>query len=82
LFDHSTEAAKKTGELSKSPKPSGSTSASAELEMLSSVHDLNIIDPVTKLTMSDPVRHTLCGHVYDKGSIKLMIKKHGRKGFR
>ncbi|XP_018025711.1 E3 SUMO-protein ligase NSE2 isoform X2 [Hyalella azteca] len=75
------EAAKKTGEH-KSPKPSGSASASAELEMLSSVHDLNIIDPITKLTMSDPVRHTLCGHVYDRDSIKQMIKKHGRKGFR
>ncbi|KAF2364597.1 Zinc finger MIZ-type [Trinorchestia longiramus] len=54
----------------------------SDLEMLSSMQDLNIVDPVTKKIMTDPVRHKLCGHVYDKVSILQMIKGHGRKGFR
>ena len=53
-----------------------------DLEVLSSLHDLNVIDPVTKKIMTKAVRNSKCGHVYDKASILTMIKQSGKKGFR
>ena len=52
-----------------------------DLELLSS-QQLNIIDPVTKKTMIEAVRHTKCGHVYDKASILHMIKVDKKRGFK
>ncbi|CAL1688727.1 unnamed protein product [Lasius platythorax] len=36
----------------------------------------NVIDPITKTRMVDPVRNAVCGHVYDKGSLIAMLQKN------
>ena len=70
--------AKKHPWSAQSPRPEGVS----DLELLSSHQDLNIIDPVSKRVMAVPVRHSKCGHVYDRDSIVTMIKANSRKGFR
>jgi len=45
-----------------------------DLELVSSNEQLNLIDPISKKIMTDPVRHTKCGHVYDRHSILMMMK--------
>lgn len=37
---------------------------------------INIIDPISKVRMTDPVRNTICGHVYDKDSLIAMLNKN------
>lgn len=38
--------------------------------------DINVIDPISKTRMIDPVKNTVCGHVYDKGSLIAMLQKN------
>lgn len=41
---------------------------------------INVIDPITKKRIVDPVRNTICGHVYDRDSVTALVKgnKHTR----
>ncbi|KAL0121034.1 hypothetical protein PUN28_008633 [Cardiocondyla obscurior] len=38
--------------------------------------EINVIDPISKTRMTDPVRNAACGHVYDKESLVAMLKKN------
>ena len=38
--------------------------------------EINVIDPISKTRMTDPVRNAVCGHVYDKGSLVAMLEKN------
>jgi len=49
-----------------------------DLELLSSPSSLSLVDPVTKRRMTVAVRHTKCGHVYDRSSVLSMIKQSAR----
>lgn len=46
----------------------------AELQLTES--QINVIDPITKTRIVDPVRNTVCGHVYDKQSVTAMLQKN------
>ncbi|KAH0952095.1 hypothetical protein HN011_009869 [Eciton burchellii] len=38
--------------------------------------DINIIDPISKTRIIDPVRNTICGHVYDRGNLVAMLQRN------
>ncbi|GAB1868134.1 E3 SUMO-protein ligase NSE2 [Camponotus japonicus] len=38
--------------------------------------DINVIDPISKTRMTNPVKNAACGHVYDKGSLIAMLQKN------
>lgn len=38
--------------------------------------EINVIDPISKTRMTNPVRNTACGHVYDKESLVAMLQKN------
>lgn len=38
--------------------------------------EINVIDPISKTRMTDPVKNAVCGHVYDKGSLVAMLQKN------
>lgn len=48
--------------------------ADAELRLTGA--DINVIDPISKLRMTDPVRNAVCGHVYDRESLTAMLSKN------
>lgn len=48
--------------------------ADADLRLTGS--KINIIDPISKIRMTDPVRNAVCGHVYDKASLVAMLEKN------
>ncbi|XP_015510533.1 E3 SUMO-protein ligase NSE2 [Neodiprion pinetum] len=43
-------------------------------ELVLTQNDINVIDPITKRRINDPVRNTVCGHVYDRGSVEALLK--------
>ncbi|KAK3875996.1 hypothetical protein Pcinc_019167 [Petrolisthes cinctipes] len=51
-------------------------------ELVTTQQTLSLVDPISKTMMKDPVRHKICGHVYDRSSVTSMIKTSGKKGFR
>ncbi|XP_066970197.1 E3 SUMO-protein ligase NSE2-like [Macrobrachium rosenbergii] len=54
----------------------------AEDDLVATEEEVNIIDPITKTRMTEPVRNRICGHVYEKSSVLQMIRQKKRKGFR
>lgn len=38
--------------------------------------EVNVIDPITKTRMTNPVRNIVCGHVYDKESLVAMLQNN------
>ncbi|EFN84318.1 E3 SUMO-protein ligase NSE2 [Harpegnathos saltator] len=38
--------------------------------------DINVIDPISKTRMTNPVRNIICGHVYDKDSLVAVLEKN------
>lgn len=38
--------------------------------------DINVIDPISKTRMTNPVKNAACGHVYDKASLIAMLQKN------
>ncbi|XP_071551557.1 uncharacterized protein [Panulirus ornatus] len=62
--------------------PGGSSNADDSEELVTTQHSINIIDPISKKVMTDPVRNKHCGHVYDRSSVVDMIKVKKRKGFK
>lgn len=38
--------------------------------------EVNVIDPISKTRMTDPVKNTVCGHVYDRESLVAMLQKN------
>ena len=48
--------------------------ADADLRLTGS--EINVIDPISKMRMTDPVRNAVCGHIYDKASLVAMLQKN------
>lgn len=48
----------------------------ADSELRLTGADINVIDPISKLRMTDPVRNAVCGHVYDRESLTAMLSKN------
>jgi len=48
--------------------------ADADLRMTGS--EINVIDPISKTRMTDPVRNAVCGHIYDRESLVAMLQKN------
>ncbi|XP_012532147.1 E3 SUMO-protein ligase NSE2 [Monomorium pharaonis] len=46
----------------------------ADLQLTDS--QINVIDPISKMRMTDPVRNMVCGHVYDRESLVAMLRKN------
>ncbi|XP_012223813.1 E3 SUMO-protein ligase NSE2-like [Linepithema humile] len=46
----------------------------ADLHLTS--HYINVIDPISKMRMTNPVKNAVCGHIYDKESLTAMLKKN------
>jgi len=38
--------------------------------------EINVIDPISKTRMTDPVKNAVCGHVYDRESLIAMLEKN------
>ncbi|XP_042225920.1 E3 SUMO-protein ligase NSE2-like isoform X2 [Homarus americanus] len=51
-------------------------------DLVTTQETINYIDPISKKTITDPVRNIHCGHVYDRASVISMIQGNKRKGFR
>ncbi|XP_022199449.1 E3 SUMO-protein ligase NSE2 [Nilaparvata lugens] len=45
-----------------------------DADLLETQSTINLIDPVTKKRMKDPVKNVVCNHTYDKISISALIK--------
>ena len=43
-----------------------------------SQQDVNIIDPFSRKKMTDPVKNKICGHVYDREMLALVLKNQER----
>lgn len=43
--------------------------------------DINVIDPISKMRMTDPVRNAICGHIYDRESLMAMLQKNNKTRF-
>ncbi|KAL6258367.1 hypothetical protein P5V15_010320 [Pogonomyrmex californicus] len=52
----------------------GPDDTDADLQLMYS--QINVIDPISKTRMTDPVRNAVCGHVYDKESLVAMLRKN------
>ncbi|XP_020288026.1 E3 SUMO-protein ligase NSE2-like [Pseudomyrmex gracilis] len=48
----------------------------ADTDLQLTNRDINVIDPISKTRMTDPVRNTVCGHVYDRASLIAMLEKN------
>jgi len=46
----------------------------ADLQLTGS--KINVIDPISKTRMTDPVKNAVCGHVYDRESLVAMLQKN------
>jgi len=51
-------------------------------DLVATSTNINLIDPISKKIMTEPVRNKHCGHVYDRDSVVQMIAHTKRKGFR
>ncbi|CAL4163621.1 unnamed protein product, partial [Meganyctiphanes norvegica] len=51
-------------------------------DLVATSTNINIIDPISKKMMTEPVRNKHCGHVYDRDSVVQMIATMKRKGFK
>lgn len=40
--------------------------------------DVNIIDPISKTRMIDPVKNAVCGHVYDRANLVAMLQRNNK----
>lgn len=47
-----------------------------DIDLRLTVSEVNVIDPITKTRMTNPVRNTVCGHVYNKESLVAMLGKN------
>jgi len=45
-------------------------------ELKMTCETVSLIDPVTKRRMTDPVRNTICGHVYDRESVVALLSQN------
>ncbi|XP_069162015.1 E3 SUMO-protein ligase NSE2-like [Procambarus clarkii] len=61
---------------------SGYNNNDDDTEVMTTKETVNLIDPISKMIMTDPVRNKHCGHVYERLSVVKMIKASKRKGFR
>lgn len=50
--------------------------SSMDLQLMGT--DINVIDPITKTRMTNPVRNAMCGHVYDKESLIALLRKNNK----
>ncbi|XP_011162367.1 E3 SUMO-protein ligase NSE2 [Solenopsis invicta] len=58
----------------KSVSSQGVDDTDADLRLTDS--QVNVIDPITKTRMTNPVRNAVCGHTYDKESLVAMLRKN------
>ncbi|EZA58649.1 E3 SUMO-protein ligase NSE2 [Ooceraea biroi] len=61
-------------EGNKAESNKGVENTDTDLRMTS--QDMNIIDPISKTRMIDPVRNAVCGHVYDRGNLVAMLQRN------
>ncbi|XP_072746956.1 E3 SUMO-protein ligase NSE2 [Anoplolepis gracilipes] len=61
-------------QANKNASNNGLDDTDADLQLTG--RDINVIDPISKTRMTDPVKNAVCGHVYDKGSLIAMLQKN------
>lgn len=64
-----------TQALAKSTQPTHNTTNVDDMELQD---EMNTIDPITKRPIKDPVRNTICKHLYDLTSIQESIRMNRR----
>ncbi|MPC44997.1 E3 SUMO-protein ligase NSE2 [Portunus trituberculatus] len=57
--------------LASNPDPDG--------DLIATQYSSTFLDPISKKRMTDPVRNKICDHVYDRGTITVMIAKSKQK---
>ncbi|XP_045113452.1 E3 SUMO-protein ligase NSE2-like [Portunus trituberculatus] len=48
-------------------------------DLIATQYSSTFLDPISKKRMTDPVRNKICDHVYDRGTITVMIAKSKQK---
>ncbi|XP_024892910.1 E3 SUMO-protein ligase NSE2-like [Temnothorax curvispinosus] len=61
-------------QATKAESNNGADDTDADLRLTGS--EINVIDPISKTRMTDPVRNAVCGHVYDRESLVAMLEKN------
>ncbi|XP_011883355.1 PREDICTED: E3 SUMO-protein ligase NSE2-like [Vollenhovia emeryi] len=61
-------------QANKAALSNGAGDADADIQLTCS--EINVIDPISKTRMTDPVKNTACGHVYDRESLVAMLQKN------
>lgn len=73
VYDHQVQGLSQVSETTPSKGPDDT-----DTDLRLTGTDINVIDPISKMRMTDPVRNAICGHIYDRESLMAMLQKNNK----